>query len=121
MIFTIASGSIIDMLMRSYRLLLDSELTALVLEARAERAASREDQWPARLPNLESTVCPDRFYTYRRAGGITLAFEGSAPASDSGGLTLPLSFHGEPPPTPTPTAVPRSSTPTPGPLALAPP
>jgi hypothetical protein len=119
MIVTISSASIIDMLMRSYRLRLDSELTALILEARAERAASREDAWPARLPNLESTVCPGRFYTYRRASGITLAFEGSAPASDSGGLKLPLSFRGAPPPTPTPTAGP-ALTPTATPNTLPP-
>jgi len=102
MLGTIAPGSIINMLMRSYRLLLDSELTALVLDARAERAASRDDEWPARLPNLESTVCPGRFYAFRRAGGITLAFEGNVPADESGGLTLPLKFQGAAPPTPNP-------------------
>ncbi len=112
----IASGSVINMLMRSYRLLLDSELTALVLDARAERAASRDDEWPARLPNLESTVCPGRFYAFRRGGGITLAFGGSAPADDSGGFTLPLKFQGAAPPTPTPArAAARRPTPAPSP------
>lgn len=107
--------SIIHMVIRAYRFLLDSELTALVLEARAERAASRQDEWPARFPNLESSVCRGRFFKYRRAGGITLRFEGSAPASDSGDLDLPLTFKGAPPPTPTPTSIPRALTPTPGP------
>ncbi len=109
MIITISSSSIINMLMRSYRLLLDSELTALVLEARAERAASRHDEWPARLPNLESTVCPGRFFAFRRAGGITLAFEGKVPADESGGLTLPLKFQGAPPPAPKPAPVARTA------------
>jgi len=108
-IITISSSSIINMLMRSYRLLLDSELTALVLEARAERAASRHDEWPARLPNLESTVCPGRFFAFRRAGGITLAFEGKVPADESGGLTLPLKFQGAPPPAPKPAPVARTA------------
>lgn len=95
--------SIMHNVARSYRLLLDSELTALVLEARAERAASREDEWPARLPNLVSSVCTGRSYVYRRAGGVTLALEGPAPGGPSEGLTLPLSFRGAPPPTRTPT------------------
>jgi len=103
--------SIFHFVGRAYGLQLDSELTALVLDARAERAASREDDWPTRLPNLESSVCPGRFYSYRRAGGVTLAFQGSAPGVDTEGLTLPLSFHGAPPPTRTPT--PPGVTPTP--------
>jgi hypothetical protein len=107
-ILTISPSSIINMLMRSYRLLLDSELTALVLEARAERAASRQDEWPARLPNLESTVCSGRFFAFRRAGGITLSFEGNVPADESG-LTLPLKFQGAAPPAPKPTPAPRTA------------
>lgn len=125
LVVTIAPSSLISWLMRSYRLLLDSELTALVLEARAERAASREDQWPARLPNLESTVCPGSFYAFRRAGGITLAFEGRAPVDDLRVLTLPLKFQGAAPPTPTPTPrpvpAPSPSTPTPVGGMIAPP
>lgn len=113
-ILTISSDSIINMLMRSYRLLLDSELTALVLEARAERAASRQDEWPARLPNLESRVCPGRFFAFRRAGGITLSFEGSTPADDSGGFALPLKFQGAAPPPPPPARV-AAGKPTPAP------
>ena len=80
MIATVVWDSIVDMLPRAQRLLLDSELTALVLQARAEKDASREGEWPARLPNLESSVCPGRFYSYKRAGGVTVAFEGPLPA-----------------------------------------
>jgi hypothetical protein len=108
-IATIAWDSIVDMIPRTQRLLLDSELTALVLQARAEKAASREGEWPERLPNLESAVCPGRFYSYRRAGGVTIAFDGPVP-SEQRGLVLPMTFHGAPAPTATPTSTP---TPTP--------
>ena len=109
MIAKVAWDSIVDMMPRAQRLLLDSELTALVLQARAEKDASREGEWPARLPNLESSVCPGRFYSYRRAGGVTIAFEGPLPAEDRPGLVLPVTFRGLPPPTPTPTAKPAAT------------
>jgi hypothetical protein len=119
---TISSDSIIRMLMRSYRLVFDSELTALVLDARAERAASREDEWPVRLPDLESKVCPGRFYVYRRAGGMSLAFDGPAPGTGEPNLTLPASFRGASAPTrtptPRPTRPPSALTPTPTPHTL---
>lgn len=108
--------SIVAMVRRSYRLLLDSELTALILEARAERDASREDEWPARLANVGSAACPGRFYTYRRAGGVTISLEGPVPPEEDRGLALPLTFRGAPPPTRTPTPRPATTvTPTPGP------
>ena len=110
---TNSSDSIIRMLMRSYRLLFDSELTALVLDARAERAASRDDEWPLHLPDLESKVCPGRFYVYARPGAMTLAFEGPAPGTGEAVLTLPSSFRGAPAPTRTPTPRPPVLTPTP--------
>jgi len=119
---TISSDSIIRMLMRQYRFLLDSEMTALIVDARAERAASREDEWPARLPDLESKVCPGRFYRYDRAGGMTLAFVGPEPGIEESRLTLPPTFHGAPPPrkpTPTMTPTPSALTPTPTPHTLA--
>jgi hypothetical protein len=104
--------SFVDMIPRAQRLLLDSELTALVLQARAEKTASREGEWPARLPNLESAVCSGRFYSYRRAGGVTISFDGPLPEEQREGLVLPVSFRGFPPPTPTPTPRPVP-TPTP--------
>lgn len=114
---TIDSDAVIRMLLKSYRLLLDSEMTALILDARAERAASREDQWPSGLPNLESQVCPGRSYRYERNGGMTLAFVGAAPGSSDSTLTLPLAYRGAPPPTPTPTrTLAPTPTPTPGPV-----
>ena len=101
------------MLMRSYRLQFDSELTALVLEARAERAASRDDDWPSRLSDLESKVCPGRFYVYARAGAMTLAFQGPVPGTGESTLTLPSTFRGAAAPTRTPTPRPPALTPTP--------
>ena len=83
--------------------LLDSEMTALIVEARIDKFAARDGQWPEKLPNLESAVCPGRFYTYRRAGAAILEFPGPVPKSDQQGLTLPMTFRGAPPPTPTPT------------------
>ena len=110
---TISSESIIRMLMKSYRLLLDSELTALVVEARAERAASRDDEWPAGLSDLESRVCPGHFYVYARTGAMTLAFQGPAPGTGDATLTLPSAFRGASAPTRTPTPRPTVLTPTP--------
>ena len=110
----IGSESIIHTVRLWQRMLVDSELTALVLQARAEQAASRDGEWPARLANLESSVCPGHFYSYRRSGGVTLAFEGKAPVEDRQGLALPLTFRGVPPPTPTATPRP-AATPTPSP------
>lgn len=85
----IASDNLIDMLLRWQRLRLDAELTALVLEARGERASSRTGEWPARLSNLESPVCPGRSYSYKRIGGVSLTFDGRPPAADPRGLVLP--------------------------------
>jgi hypothetical protein len=102
----IASENFIDMVQRWQRFRVDSELTALVLEARGEKAASRTSEWPDHLSNLESSVCPGRSFSYRRAGAMVLTFEGSPPAGEPRGVVLPLSFRGAPPPTPTPTPTP---------------
>ena len=114
----IASDNSIDMLLRWQRLRLDAELTALVVEARGEKAASRTDEWPARLANLESSVCPGQSYAYKRAAGVTLTFEGRPPGGEPRGLMLPLSFRAPPPPTPTATPRPVVLTPTPPPHRL---
>ncbi len=116
-----ALGSFVGVLSRWYRLLLDEELTALVLEARGERAASRERIWPAQLQRLDSEVCSGERWSYKRAanGSAALSYEGHAPDSDAQGLVLPLSFRGLPPPTPTPISTPTPTS-TPGRLALTP-
>jgi len=118
-----ALGSFVDVLSRWYRLLLDEELTALVLESRGERAASRDRAWPVQLQRLDSEVCSGERWSYKRAanggGSAALSYEGRAPDADARGLVLPLSFRAIPPPTPTP---PSTPTPTsrPGGPALTP-
>src|SRR5262249_24978611 len=100
---------------RWQRFRLDAELTALVLEARAEKTASRDGEWPKGLANLESSICPGRWYSYRKAGGIQVSFEGPAPPNEPRGLVLPFSFRGPPPPPPT-GAPSRMPPPTPTPV-----
>jgi hypothetical protein len=76
------------------RYLVDAELTALVLDARTERAASREKTWPGKLFTLGAGICQES-WTYRASakGTVTIAFqksplgEGATP-----GITLPLTF-----------------------------
>lgn len=109
----------VGILARWYRLLLDEELTALVLEARGERAASRDRAWPPQLLRLDSDVCSGERWSYRRSanGSVALSYEGHAPDSEPRGLVLPLSFRALPPPTPTPTRSPAGPTLTPTPAA----
>lgn len=113
----ISSESINDMLLRWRSVLLDSEFTVLVLQAKGEKAASRKGEWPPGLPDLESSVCPRSFYSYRRNGGVAMAFEGRIPVDERGGFALPWVFRGAPPPTPTRTPIPTPATPTPTPGA----
>lgn len=105
-LMSIVTPNYVEMVLRWRKVLLDSELTALVLQARGEKAASREGAWPPKLLDLESAVCPRSFYSYKRNGGVVIAFEGKAPGEESAGLKLPMTFRGSPPPTPTPTATP---------------
>jgi hypothetical protein len=87
-------ANILAGLSRWPRFLLESELTALVLDARAERAASRLHAWPKKLLNVESSVCPPQQWSYRAAnnGTMTIRFEGKLPEFEAGGLRLPLAF-----------------------------
>jgi hypothetical protein len=102
---TMGSENSVDGLNRWHRYLLDAELTALILEARGEKGASRDGAWPGSLANLESSACPGSFWKYERrsSGEVTLAFEGRAPAVDRG-LILPLTFRSAPPPKPAPSS-----------------
>ncbi len=96
-------------LKRAGRLAVDSELTAKILELRFDRAASRTNQWPRKLAVTQSRACPDAMYVYRRQGeGISLSFEGTAPALPAG-LSLPLGFSsGSAPAAPTPSPAPAA-------------
>ncbi|MEO8190614.1 MAG: hypothetical protein ABI682_09735 [Acidobacteriota bacterium] len=55
--------NILNALLRARRLDVDAELTALVVDARIERAASRRRNWPRRLVT-GTGVCPDQPWTY---------------------------------------------------------
>lgn len=90
------------------RYLVDAELTSLVLDARAERAASRERVWPGKLFTLGAGICPQERWTYQPSakGTATLAFLGSLAEEESPGIRLPLTFTAG-----VPVAAPRRTTP----------
>jgi CubicO group peptidase (beta-lactamase class C family) len=79
------------------------QLTALVLDARAERAASRRRAWPARLNGIGAGVCPGEVWSYRPSedGTAAFAFEGRI-GETSAPLRLPLRFTAGSPSAPTP-------------------
>ncbi len=80
-------------LVRAGRLAIDSELTALVLDARAERAAQRRPRFPDRLMTLGVGVCPEARWSYRvnSDGTVRIAFEDRLEAS-SAPFQLPTEF-----------------------------
>jgi hypothetical protein len=79
---------------RLRRLLVDAELTALVLDARAERAASRKHAWPDKLLGVGAGVCPDGGWSYHPSGKGTalFAFEGRLVEEPSASFRIPLTF-----------------------------
>ena len=69
------------------------------MDARAERAASRQKVWPSRLTRLGTGVCPNEKWSYRASadGTAAFAFEGRVIDMPSAALRLPLTFTaGEP-------------------------
>lgn len=115
-LMNIAVPNLLGAFIRWRRFLVDAELTALVLDARAERAASRERYWPAKLPTIGSGVCDRERWTYRLSttGTATFSFEGRLVEGPSVGFRLPLTFTAGIPVTPTkrPTPSPPRRTPT---------
>ena len=97
-----------DVLARWHRYLIDAELTSLVSDARAERAASRDGAWPAKLLTLGAGICPPESWAYRPSakGTVTLAFVGALAEDESPGIRLPLTFTAG-----VPAAAPRRTTP----------
>ncbi len=83
-----------DSFFRWRRYLLDAELTALILDARGERAASRRHLWPEKLSSLGTGVCPGRKWFYRagKNGIATFGLEGDPMEPGSAPLRLPLTF-----------------------------
>jgi hypothetical protein len=93
---------LIGSLERAGRLVVDSELTAKILELKLDKAASKTNQWPPKLAIAQSRACPDAVYEYRTTGEtMSLSFKGTAPVL-SAGLSLPLSFSSGAPPVATP-------------------
>lgn len=78
--------------LRAYRLVVDAELTARVLDARAARAASK-GRWPATLPGVETSAYPGASWSYTVAadGTATIGFskELKSPYTEK---DLPLTF-----------------------------
>ena len=89
-----ATPNLVEIFLRVRRYLVEAELTALVLDARAERAASRERAWPEKLSTLGRGVCGGAGWSYRpsRQGTAAFSFEGRLAEGESRGLTLPLRF-----------------------------
>jgi CubicO group peptidase (beta-lactamase class C family) len=103
----ITMPNLVESFDRWRRFLVDAELTALVLDARAERAASRRRAWPGRLTGIGAGVCPNERWTYRASedGTATFAFEGRI-GETSAPLKLPLRFTAGSPSAPVPRAEP---------------
>jgi hypothetical protein len=100
----IAAPNLLEGFMRWRRFLVDAELTALVLDARAERAASRRRAWPEKLLSVGAGVCPDGGWSYRPSGKGTarFAFAGRLVEEPSAAMRLPLTFTAGVPTTPPP-------------------
>ena len=90
----IAAPNLLDGFLRWRRYLIDAELTALILDARTERAASRGGKWPATLSGAGAGACPNERWSYRPSpdGTATFAFEGRITESSSPAFRLPFHF-----------------------------
>jgi CubicO group peptidase (beta-lactamase class C family) len=101
--FSMTMPHLLESIDRWRRFLVDAELTALVLDARAERAASRRRAWPGRLNGIGAGICPRALWTYRadEDGTATFAFEGRI-AETAAPVKLPLRFTAGSPDAPVP-------------------
>ncbi|MDQ2970811.1 MAG: hypothetical protein M3R62_15260 [Acidobacteriota bacterium] len=93
-IANMAMPNLLESLARWRRYLVDAELTALVLDARAERDSARRRAWPDKLLRLGQGVCPGARWSYRAFpnGTATFAFEAKIAEDDTSALRLPLTF-----------------------------
>lgn len=89
-----AMSNLKDGFFRWRRYLIDAELTDLILDARAERAASRRHDWPAKLLTVGRGVCSEGNWSYRAApnGTATIALESDAGEPGSSPVRLSLAF-----------------------------
>jgi len=102
--FVPAAPNQLESFQRWRRYVVEAELTALILDARAERAAARDHSWPEKLSTLGAGVCGGAGWSYRRSanGTATFAFEGRLAERESRALQLPMTFTAGTPVTPTP-------------------
>jgi hypothetical protein len=93
-IFGIATPNLNNGLLRARLLAVDAELTALILDARGERAALRHPRWPAKLLTLGSGVCPEAKWSYRALpdGTARFRFESRLEGNEGIPYRLPLEF-----------------------------
>jgi pimeloyl-ACP methyl ester carboxylesterase len=90
----IGAPNVLASFARVQRFLVDAELTALVMDARAERRASPRKEWPERLISLGRGTCSGERWTYRATpkGTATVTFQGTLVTGNSPGIQLPHSF-----------------------------
>jgi len=93
-VFAIASPNLNNGLLRARLVAVDAELTALILDARAERVALRRPRWPAKLLTVGTGVCPEAKWTYRALpdGTARFRFESHLEGPEGVPFRLPLEF-----------------------------
>jgi hypothetical protein len=94
-LFGVATPNLNSGFFRARQVAIDAELTALILDARAERAALRRPRWPAKLLTLGTGVCPEAKWSYRSLpdGTARFRFESRLEGSDGVPYRLPLEFN----------------------------
>lgn len=89
----LSAPNLFGALLRARRAAIDSELTALIIDARIERAAMRRPRWPGKLLTLNTGVCPEAKWTYRVDRDGTAHFGFSTRIEEDGSpYRLPLEF-----------------------------
>jgi hypothetical protein len=103
---SMAMPNLLESMARWRRYLVDAELTALVLDARAERDTAARRAWPDKLLRLGQGVCPGSRWSYHAHpnGTATFAFEGKIVEDDTSAFRLPLTFATGAPAAPAPRA-----------------
>ena len=85
------ASTLVNVLERAERLVVDAELTERVLRARQARAANR-GVWPASIPGIEVTRVKGAHWIYAVAPGGTasIALDRDLPPPEQAGVALPL-------------------------------
>jgi hypothetical protein len=103
---------------RAARLVVESELTARILQLRQEKAAARPSRWPQTFYNADSRVCPGAVYEYHSGeGAMSIRFKGAVGDLEAPAKPLPLSFEARAPKPSVTTSPTRRASPKPTPGA----